>query len=144
MTLSGGSNCGAPVSYLTAANTAFMLGTNRGVDFGQLEPQTGEPFSAASFSGTYYMGTLEVVNQAEEVGVGVATLNGSGGVSITSDYTATTYQEADQTSSVTITVNSDGTFSTSGTINAIFISGTKFVAIDNSSNTYPNILVGKQ
>jgi hypothetical protein len=148
MTLSGGSGCtNAPVFYLTAANTAFMLDEGSGVEIGQVVPQTGGPFSAASLSGTSYMGDLEVANQAQNTGVGVLTLNGSGGYSMTSDYTATYGQQADQTQTGTIgTVNSNGTFSTknNGVIDGIMISSTKFVAVDNESKAYPTILVGKQ
>ncbi len=41
-------------------------------------------------------------------------------------------------------MNSNGTFSTSGTINSILISTTEFVTVDNDSSTYPTIVVGKQ
>ena len=42
MTISGGTNCtGVPVFYLTAGNTAYLLGENAGVNIGQVEPQTG-------------------------------------------------------------------------------------------------------
>ena len=47
----------------------------------------------------------------------------------------------------TVTVNSDGTFSTAshpGVISGIIISSTEFVLIDNVSDTYPTILVVKQ
>ena len=97
-TLSGGAGCGsgAPVFYLTAANTGFMLATSSSVEIGQFEPQTGGPFTDASLSsGTFYMGDLEPVNQGAETGVGVVTLNGSGGYSATADYTSTTGQTAD-------------------------------------------------
>jgi hypothetical protein len=147
ITISGTNCTNGPVFYLTAANTAFMLTVNSSVEIGQVEPQTGGPFSAASFSGTYYMGTLEVTNQAVNGGVGVLTLNSSGGYSITTDYTATGVQQADQTETGTIgTVNSNGTFSTKsgGAVDSIMISGTKFVTFDNENSTYPIIEVGKQ
>jgi hypothetical protein len=148
MTLSGGSDCThAPVFYLTAGNTAFMLDEGSGVEIGQVEPQTGGPFTTASFSGTYYMGTLEVANQAVSTGVGVVTLNGSGGFSDTTDYTATAGQQGDQTGTGTVTVDSNGTFSISdhpGVITGIIISSTKSVTVDNITGTYPTIQVIKQ
>jgi hypothetical protein len=133
--------------YLTAANTAFLLNAGSSVGIGQLEPQTGAPFSDASLSsGTLHFGDLEVVNQGQGAGVAVFTLNDSGGVSGTSDYTSTTNQEPDRGITGTVTVNSNGTFSTSssGTINAIVISSIKFVAVDNQTDTYPTIAVAKQ
>jgi hypothetical protein len=99
------------------------------------------------------MGDGEVVSygvaSAEQVGVQVATLNGSGGGSATNDYTATSGQQADQSNSFpngSLTVNSNGTFSTdfNATINAIMISTTKFVAVDNESSTYPIIQLGSR
>jgi hypothetical protein len=148
VTLSG-SGCaltGAPF-YLTAANTGFMLGSGHSVEIGQFEPQSAGPFSATSFSGAYYAGDLEAVNQAVNTGTGVVTLNGSGGYSTIADYTSTGYQTADGTDTGTATVNSNGTFSTSdhpGVIMGIIISNTKSVMIDNESDTYPTILVVKK
>jgi len=142
-----GGGCGGGVLYLTDANTGFLLGGGSGVQIGQVEPQVvpSGGFTDASIAGTFYMGDGEVVHQAVNTGVGVVTLNSSGGLSGAADYTATSGQTADQALTGMITVNSDGTFSTiGGAINAIFISSTKFVAVDYSSNTYPIILVGKQ
>ncbi len=152
---SGRMTCGngAPVFYLTAANKAVVMSPDTDVADGQLVPQVGSPFTTASFSGTYYMGDGEVVSygvaSAEQVGVQVATLNGSGGGSATNDYTATSGQQADQSNSFpngSLTVNSNGTFSTdfNATINAIMISTTKFVAVDNESSTYPIIQLGSR
>ena len=148
MTL-GGSSCASdpPVFYLTAANTAFMHGTDDNLEIGQVEPQATGPFTTASLSGTFYTGTLEAVNHGAETGVEVATLNGRGGVSGTFDFTATTNQTPDQAFTDTVTVNSDGTFSVGSggtTIMGIVISGTKFVIADSPSSTYPSISVIKQ
>jgi hypothetical protein len=149
MTLSGGTKCGsgAPLFYLTVGNTGFMLGMGSSVGVGQFEPQTGGPFTNASISlGTFYMGTLEVVNQAVNTGVAVLTLNSSGGYSITSDYTAIYGQQADKTETGTgaFTVNSDGTLSQAGVVMGIIISSTEFELFDNVSDTYPTIQVIKQ
>jgi hypothetical protein len=144
-----GAGCAAAgaVFYLTAANTGFLLGSGHSVEIGQLEPQKGAPFTDGSVSGTLYFGDLEVVNQGQGVAVAVATLNGSGGVSFTSDYTSATNQEPDRAAPGTITVNSNGTFSISdypGVIAGIFISSTKFVSVDDQTDTYPAIAVSKQ
>jgi hypothetical protein len=134
-----------------------MLGTGVGVYAGQLEPQVAPSggFSDTSLSGTFYDGDSEVVNEsvsAEMIGVEALTFNGSGGLDIIGDYigsyvgTAVT-QQADQTTSTSLgTVNSNGTFSTNstyGAINAIMISTTKVVDIDNSTQAYPIIQVIK-
>jgi hypothetical protein len=149
MTISGSnSNCTqAPVFYLTAANSAFMLNTGSSVQIGQVEPQVGSSFTAASVTGALYEGDLAVVNHAAEVGLGVVTLNGSGGIDVTNDYTETTSQNGDETSTGTITVNSNGTIISPdhpGLVVGIIISSTKLVIIDNQGSTYPAIQVIKQ
>jgi hypothetical protein len=147
-----------PVFYLTGPNTGVMLGTGAGVYVGQVEPQVAPSggFSATSISGTFYDGDTEVVNDAvsaETIDVEALTFNGSGDVDIIGDYigayTGTSVtQEADQTTNTSVgTVNSNGTFSTNSTygqINAIMISTTKVVDIDNSTSVYPIISVVKQ
>jgi hypothetical protein len=144
-----GTNCPSPIAwYLTAPNTGFILAGVESPIIGQVEPQTGGPFTDASLSsGTFYDGDVDVVNQAQHTDVEVPTLNGSGGVSIIGDYTATTFQTSDQTGRVMLTVNSDGTFSTSenpGVIDGIIISSNKSVVVDNQGGTYPGIEVVKQ
>jgi hypothetical protein len=147
-----------PVFYLTGPNTGVMLGTGAGVYVGQVEPQVAPSggFSSTSLSGTFYDGDSEVVNEsvsAEMIDVEVLTFNGSGGVDIIGDYIGgyigtSVNQEADQTTDTSLgTVNSNGTFSTDSTygqINAIMISTTKVVDIDNSTSVYPIITVVKQ
>ena len=147
-----------PVFYLTGPNTGVMLGTGAGVYVGQVEPQVAPSgsFSATSLSGTFYDGDSEVVNEAvsaEMIDVEVLTFNGSGGVDIIGDYIGgyigtSVNQEADQTNNTSLgTVNSNGTFSTNSTygqINAIMISTTKVVDIDNATQPYPIISVVKQ
>jgi len=144
-----------PVFYLYAAGTGYLMGTGLGVYLGQVEPQVAPDggFSATSVSGTYYAGDTEVVNQAvsaESLGVEVLTLDGSGSVDIVGDYigdyTGTSVtQVVDQTQNTTIgTVNSNGTFNTKssyGQINAIMISITKVVDIDDSTQADPVIQV---
>jgi hypothetical protein len=147
-----------PVFYLTGPNTGVMLGTGVGVYAGQVEPQVAPSggFSATSLSGTFYDGDSEVVNEsvsAEMIGVEALTFSGTGGIDIIGDYigsyigTAVT-QEADQTNNTSLgTVNSNGTFitnSTYGQINAIMISTTEIVDIDNSTQADPIIQVIKQ
>ena len=87
------------------------------------------------------------------IGVEALTFDGSGGLDIVGDYIgsysgAAVDQEADQTSTGSVgTVNANGTFSTNATygqINAIMISTTKIVNIDNATQGDPIIQVIKQ
>jgi hypothetical protein len=151
VTISGSSeDCSSNfASYLTAPNTGFLLVGEESPLNGNIELQTGGPFTDALLSGTLYFGDLEVVSygvaSAEQIGVGVFTLNGSGGWSSTSDYTATYGRQADKTQTGTVgTVNSNGTLSQAGVVTGIIISSTEFVLIDNVSDTYPILELFKQ
>jgi hypothetical protein len=147
-----------PVFYLTSPNKGFMLGTGVGVYVGQVEPQAAPSggFSSTSLSGTFYDGDSEVVSEAvsaEMIGVEALTFDGSGGLDIVGDYIGgyigtEVNQEVDQTNSTSLgMVNSNGTFSTNSTygqINAIMISTSKVVNIDDSTQSNPIIQVIKQ
>jgi hypothetical protein len=147
-----------PVFYLTGTGTGYLIGTGLGVYAGQFEPQVAPSggFSATTLSGTFYDGDTAVVNEsvsAEELGVEALTLNGSGGVNIVGDYiggyTGTSVtQMSDQAETTSLgTVNSNGTFSTNTSyaqINAILISTTKAVAIDDATQANPIIQIFKQ
>ncbi len=134
---------GVPILYLTSANTGVMLGTDTGVSTGHLEPQGAGPFTDASVSGTFFMGTDQVVEQSAEADAGSITLN-AGSVTGTTAHTSTTSQNANQTITDTYSVNADGTFSlaSEGTaVVGIVISGTKLVRINQPTSLEPTILV---
>jgi hypothetical protein len=148
-----GSDCGVyfdgtswhypPVFYLTGNNTGTMLSTDDpGVLLGQLVPQSATSITA----GTYDIGTQEVVNQGvNETLTGEATITSSGSLTGTGDSTAIgAAQKGGQPLSATLTVNADGTFSTSnnpGTVLGVIISGSQLIQVDGSSSLYPTILV---
>ena len=143
-----GSACGAnsPISYLNSLNFAFVLGTDSAIELGSFEPQT-TGLNSASWAGTYFVGTSEIVNQAVQAEVGILTLASNGTVTSTSDSTSTLSQSAGAASSDTYSLNSDGTFSAAssgGTTVGIAISGTKFVIVNNSTLTFPTLQIGQQ
>ena len=126
-----------------------MLSTSPTVQVGEMVPQLVPAGGfTTSISGTYYFGTGEVVSygiaSAEQMSVNVLTLS-NGSYNVVADYTGTASgsQQSDLTNSRTITVNSDGTFIANSTtrVNAIMISTTEFVNIDNASQSYPIIQV---
>jgi hypothetical protein len=148
-----------PVFYLSGPNTGVMLGTGAGVYAGQVEPQVAPSggFSSTSISGAFYDGDSEVAGEGtaadDMIDVESLTFNGSGGVDIIGDYIgaagSVVTQHADQTSNITLgTVNSNGTFTTNTSnytgINAIMISTTKIVDIDNANQAFPIIQMIKQ
>ena len=127
--------------YLTGPNTGVMMALDSGVLLGQVQPQSATTLT----SGAYFFGTLlEPVNLAEETQVGEGTIT-SGGVTGTSDITSpASPQQANQLVSETLTVNADGTFSTSGhpgIVSGIIVSKTQIITVDKQSSAYPTILV---
>jgi hypothetical protein len=132
-----------PVFYLTGNNTGVMLGTNDpGVLIGQLVPQSATSITA----GTYDIGTQEVVNQSvNETLTGEATITSGGSLTGTGDSTSlSAVQKGGLPLSAALTVNADGTFSTSanpGIIMGVIISGSQLIQVDGPSSTYPTILV---
>jgi hypothetical protein len=132
-----------PVFYLTGNNTGVMMGTDDpGVLLGQLAPQSATSITA----GTYDIGTQEVVNQdVNETLTGEATITSSGSVTGTGDSTSVSaVQNGDLPISATLTVNADGTFSTSanpGIIMGVVISGSQLIQVDGQASTFPTILI---
>ena len=132
-----------PVFYLTGNNTGVMLSTNDpGVLLGQFVPQSATSITA----GTYDIGTQEVVNQnVDETMTGEATITGSGSLTGTGDSTSLiAAQLGGLPLSATLTVNADGTFSTSlypGVTIGVIISDSQLIEVDGPSSAYPSILV---
>lgn len=148
-----GSGCpsGAPNFYLWNANTAWVLGTGPGVQTGQIEAQVGSGFTNGSILGTYYLGDMEIVDQALR---GTATLDlsvlaqGSSSFSILTDSSGVggLFPDQSQTGANIVFVNANGTFSSTsgGPTIGVIISGTKAVVIDNNTNVYPILEYVKQ
>jgi hypothetical protein len=120
-----------------------MLSTNDpGVLLGQLVPQSATSITA----GTYYVGTEEATSQSvNETLTGVGAITGSGSLTGAGDSTSlSSPQVGNELISTTLTVNPDGTFSTSnhpGIITGVVISGSQLIQVDGQGNTYPTILV---
>lgn len=138
-----GANCGTypPVFYLISPNKGFMLGTEPGVLIGELAPQSKTSITARN----YCFGTGEVVNPAVATEVGDAMLTSTGGVTGTSDKTSVSSpQQGGKAITDTLTVNSDGTFSTlenPGVISGAVISDYQLILVDQQGSSYPTILV---
>jgi hypothetical protein len=155
VTLAGGGG-GAPIIYLSSANTGFVLFTDGGgtahVESGFLEPQTGGPFSVTSTHTTYAFGTIQPDVLGIDQSVGIVALNGAGSITGTSDDNSSGTLNADKAFTGTYSIDSTGrglvpTGCTIGTTcNNIFflISPTRFVLLDTSSGTNPDLELVEQ
>ena len=132
-----------PVFYLTGNNTGVMLSTDDpGVLLGQLVPQSATSITA----GDYYAGTQAVTSQSvNETLTGVGTITSSGGLTGDGDSTSVASpQQGNQSLSITLTVNPDGTFSNSnhpGLITGVVISGSQLIQVDGQGSSFPSLLL---
>jgi hypothetical protein len=137
--------------YLVSPNQGFVLSPSNSVESGFVESQTGSPFTNASLKATFFFGTTNQVEQNVSDNSGVATFNGAGAVTGTSDSASTGGLSPGQAFSDTYSVTNGtgtpgrGTIIGTGT-NLIFyiVSPTKAVLMDASTNTNPALTIGEQ
>ena len=131
VTLSGTAT--PPVLYLSGNNQGFLVGTDADVSFGILEPQTGGPFSDASLSGGYMLGTENPSAGTVSLQSGVLTPDGAGTATGTSDTSDPSGLTQNQSLNLNYSVLANGTGSLGSNTTAILISGNKLVFISNTS-----------
>jgi hypothetical protein len=134
----GGTN--ALSIYLTGPNTGPMMFFDRGVTLSRLEPQTATTLT----SGSYFFGTVfDVPEYPEATQTGVAAVT-AGGYTGTVDIMSSASPQGGQPIGETLTINSDGTFSTSenvGVVSGAIVSNSKFVLVGEQTTGYPIMLV---
>jgi hypothetical protein len=135
------------VLYLVAPNQGFVVGTDSISTTGFLEPQSGAPFSA---NGSFFFGvsTPGVPVPANFLGTyesGVASFNGAGSVTGTSDYnTGSLFPNQAFTDTYTISATGRGTMTTSGYI-FYLISPSKYVLMAGTAGSaYSSITEGER
>ncbi len=105
----GGGNF-PPVLYLVAPNQAFVIGTDAGVSFGTMNPQTATTFNAASLSGVYLGGSQPPTSpNVNEVADSVSS-NGTGALTGTSDENGTAGPDSETISATYALSGSNGKF----------------------------------
>jgi len=73
---------GLNVFYLVSPDRGFILSGNDSLEFGTFEPQTGSPFSNASLSGNYALGTIPLLSSpGTSFASGVLSADGVGNLS---------------------------------------------------------------
>jgi hypothetical protein len=145
VTLSTNTVADAGHLYLTGTGIATYLSVDAGVFAGFASLQTGNgTLGDGSLNGTFFGGTTGVVSQDSSVEGDIAALNGSGSASVTYDTSSTTNLQTDQSSTPTVSVAGNGTFTTnsSGTqVVGVVINPDYFLLADNTSSPYPTILL---
>lgn len=133
------------ILYLYGQNQGILLGTDTSLQspaFGFLEPQAAGPFTNASFSGAYMLGT-EIPTANLQITAcncwdltfssGVLNADGAGNASGTSDQVGPNGVAADQSQKFSYTISADGSGNVGSGTTAILISGNKLVFMTNTS-----------
>ncbi len=138
VTLSVSGQSSTPVFYLIAANAAFVVGTDSGVSFGGMTPQSGTSFTAASLSGSYLGGGRDPVSAIVDQEVDSVNVDGKVNFTGTSDSNGGGGGPSTNKISETYTVSSSGrvVVSQGSTEAAILyiISATQFAALPAGTN----------
>lgn len=122
-----------PVLYLYGPNQGFLVGTDPDVTFGILEPQAAEPFSNASFSGAYMLGTENPPANTVTTESGVLTADGFGNAAGTVEQSSPTGLAQDQSLNLTYSFPANGVGNVGGNTTAILISVNRLIFISNAS-----------
>jgi hypothetical protein len=142
VTLSSTAGGAERIFYLVAQNQAFVIGTNPGVEFGVIEPQTGTNFTAAALSGIYLGGSQPPQSASVNEEADYLNSNGAGALSETSDKNGTGGVTQSGPTSATYLVSGNGRVVVSQNATAILIlymiSGSQAVALPVSSTENPN------
>lgn len=99
----------SPIFYLVSNNTGFFMTTGGSVASGFLEAQEDKPFSTASVSGNYFLGTVAPSQSCSTVTSGVGASTGNGALNVTIDTSSPEgVLTLGQSQSFTLSVNADG------------------------------------
>jgi hypothetical protein len=98
-----------PVLYLVTANEGFFVGTDAGVTFGFMKPQTTPgAFSVSSLSGTYAGGSLAPLLSTPSDQIDIASADGVVNLAFTSDIASSSGLALNQSTPATYTLDSTG------------------------------------
>jgi hypothetical protein len=143
VTVTGGTH--PPVIYLVSQDKGFIVGTDSSVTTGFFEPQVGTNFTNASLSGNFIAGIQPSAVSTSSLVSSVASLDGAGNVSVTTDKNTNGVLTAGQAASAVYAVSSTGrtTFGPAPDTDVGYIvSASKFVFIQTkTTNTSPTIEV---
>jgi hypothetical protein len=138
VTLTGGST--PPGLYLYGPSQGYWLGTDANVTFGILDPQAAGPFSNASFSGAYMLGTDYPSASTVTLESGALSASGTGTASGHSDQSSSAGLAQNQNLNLNYSIAADGTGNVGGGTTAIVISADNLVFINNT-NPNPKVTV---
>lgn len=130
--------------YLTGTPFNVYVGADAGGFAGYAVTQSGSgTFADSTLHGTFFGGSLEIVSQGSSAELDLDALDGTGKLSATTDATSITAAVTGQTSSQTIAVAPNGTFTPGDNplqIIGIAINPNFYVTAGSATTVYPTIL----
>jgi hypothetical protein len=130
VSVSGGGGS-APVLWLVTQNKAFFLNSNRKVEAGFVEPQTGSSFTVSSISGTYASGAFDpqAPLQTDDDAVDIFTPNG-----VNSSFSEVTDDNSQGSLTLNFTITPPQTYSILDATNGVAVSPAGCTATGASAN----------
>ncbi len=127
-----------PILYLVTTNQAFIIGTDAGVTFGNVENQSGQPFTMLSNTSAYAGGSLAPTVSAASDQVDSA-LAGTGQVLTLTTNSSTNsglFQNQQTNADYTLAMSGRGTVTVGGTTTGIIyvVSPTEFLRLGEDAN----------
>jgi hypothetical protein len=137
------------IAYLVNQNEGLAISTDSYAMVGDVEPQTGAPFSNSSLSGTYAIATIDPVVPSSAFIEGVESYDGNGSVSVTFELNQQGYLSLGNAFTGQYTVSSNGrvvrTWNGNTQKVSYIISPTRTVNLSNSAtDTSPTLFVSQQ
>ena len=137
------------IAYLVSENEGLVISTDSSAMVGDVEPQTGAPFSNASLSGMYAIATIAPVVPSSAFIEGAESYNGNGNFSVTFELNQQGYLSLGNAFTGQYTVSSNGrvvrTWNGNTQKVSYIISPTRTVNLSNSAtDTSPTLFVSQQ
>ena len=144
-----GSSTPALIMYLVNTNEGLVMSTDSQVMVGDVEPQTGGPFTNSSLSGTYAIATVDPVVPSNALIEGAEVYDGAGNVNATFELNDGGWLSLGNAISGTYTVSSNGrvirTWNGVSQRVGYIISPGRLVTLGNTaSDTSPTLVISQQ
>ena len=144
-----GSATPALIMYLVNTNEGLVMSTDSQVMVGDVEPQTGGPFTNSSLSGTYAIATVDPVVPSNALIEGAEVYDGPGNVNATFELNDGGWLSLGNAISGTYTVSSNGrvirTWNGVSQRVGYIISPGRLVTLGNTaSDTSPTLVISQQ
>ena len=136
------------VMYIVGRNQGLVMSADNHVMVGDIEPQTGAPFTNASLSGTHAIATISPIVPANLLYEGAETYDGAGNLDLTFELNDNGWLSLENAMTASYTVSSNGRVISTwdGTSQKLgyIISPTRLVTFGNTGDANPTLTISQQ